>query len=67
MKGDGAGRMGDNGWVGEMGEGTVNAKLGRLLLTSLLLSGMTRHKVGASTRCGLVWNSCVVMRSPEAV
>ena len=65
MKGDGAG-TGDDGNVGEMGEGTVSAKLGRLLLL-VLLSGMTRNSVGASTRCGLVWNSCVVMRSPEAV
>ena len=39
VKGDGAGRRGDNGWVGEIGEGTVSAKLGRLLLPS----GMTRH------------------------
>ena len=52
MKGDGTG-IGDDGKVGEMGEGTVSAKLGRLLLL-VLLSGMTRHSVGASTRCGLV-------------
>ena len=60
------GRTGDDeNCVGEMGEGRVSAKPGRPLL--LLLLGMTRHRVGASTRCGLLWNSCVVMRSPEAV
>jgi len=64
VKGEG-GRTGDDGcWDGEMGEGRVSARLGRLLL---LLLGMMRHRVGASTRCGLLWNSCVVMRSPEAV
>jgi hypothetical protein len=35
-------KMGDGGWVGEMGEGTVSAELRRPLL--LLLSGMTMHK-----------------------
>ena len=59
--------MGDDGLVGKMGEGMVSEKLGRFPLSLLLLSGITRHSVGASTRCGLVWNSCVVMRSPEAV
>ena len=62
-------RTGDTGWVGETGEGTVRTKLGRstLLLLTLLPSGMIRYRVGASTRCGFVSNSCVVIDSPEAV
>ena len=49
-----------------MGDGIVSAKLGRLMLL-LLLSGIMTYRVDARTRCGLVSNSCVVMRSPEAV